>query len=110
MRSQFVLWASLALAMFALQPEARSADGAILVVSAADGPMPAPALEPKVRQALDEAGVAYSPAQLESLSGQVADALVRPGGPVRSTVCASGRPPCITVVRKVPVRGWDPPK
>jgi hypothetical protein len=100
MRKQLRLWAFLAVGMFALQPIARSIDGAILVVSAADWPMPAPTLERKIKQALDKADIRYSSAQLASLSEQAAEVMARPGGPIKSNICASDQSPCITLIRE----------
>jgi hypothetical protein len=81
-------------------PPAWSMDGAILVVSAADGPMPAPEREPKIGAALANASVRFSAAQVASLSRQASRALAEPGGAFDKTICASGQSPCITLVRE----------
>jgi len=98
LRNRVLATAIVALALSGAAPPAWSMDGAILVVSATDGPMPAPVAEAKVRQALQNADIRFSAAQLSDLSQAVTRALARPGG--NKTICVSGGSPCIMLVRQ----------
>jgi hypothetical protein len=75
-------------------------DGAILVVSAADGPMPATEIEPLIRRALDAASVQYSQSDLAFLAERAASGLatLRSGASLR--VCARAGAPCVTLLRE----------
>jgi hypothetical protein len=75
------------------------ADGAILVVSAAEGPMPAPELERRIQAALDAAAVQYAETDLAFLTQRAARGLGA-NPPARLRVCVPSGSPCLTLVRQ----------
>jgi hypothetical protein len=62
-------------AALAFAAPSQAYDGAILAMSAADGPMPAPELKPLIRRAV--AGIRHSEAELDGLTELAANAASR---------------------------------
>jgi hypothetical protein len=74
-------------------------DGAILVVSAADGPMPAPVLKPWIKRALEEAGILHTEAELAGLA-ELAASASRRSRLATQTLCLPAGSPCVMLVRE----------